>query len=134
MLWKMFFLLSFFLQEEMVYSEPQEDISPSSLPLTGLEDYQSAFLKMLLSLLIFTALAGVSFWFLRKMVHKRKHLYPAKSLKILEQKILSPKSILYLVEVENRKVLITESQADMRTTLLPETSHQTVKELPLEEG
>ena len=37
-----------------------------------------------------------------------------KSIKILERRTLSPKSALYLIEVNNEKVLISESHVEVR--------------------
>jgi len=38
-----------------------------------------------------------------------------KSVKILEKRPLSPKSMLYLIEVGGKQVLIAESQFEVRT-------------------
>jgi flagellar biogenesis protein FliO len=37
-----------------------------------------------------------------------------RSINILEKRALSPKSILYIVEIGNKKILIAESQVEVR--------------------
>jgi hypothetical protein len=39
-------------------------------------------------------------------------------IKVLEKRILSPKSILYLVEYEGKKVLVSESHLNMKIKIL----------------
>jgi flagellar biogenesis protein FliO len=38
-----------------------------------------------------------------------------RSIKILERRPLSAKSILYIIEVEGKKILVSESQFEVRT-------------------
>ena len=64
-----------------------------------------------LLLLVFLAV-----WVLRKLSSSRtRHMNLLKTVKVLEKRPISPKSILYLVEVAGRKVLISESQLEVRT-------------------
>ena len=51
-----------------------------------------------------------------------------KAIKILEKRVLSPKSILYLVKVENKKVLISESHMEVRA-ITNETVQDKIVEL-----
>ena len=53
---------------------------------------------------------------LRKMSYGRlRGINALKSIKILEKRPLSSKSILYLIEVGGKQVLIAESQLAVRT-------------------
>ena len=48
-----------------------------------------------------------------------------RSINILEKRALSPKSILYIVEIGSKKVLISESQVEVRTlTTIAESSDE----------
>jgi flagellar biogenesis protein FliO len=75
--------------------------------------YQGAFLKMMLSFGAVILLLFVSFWALKKLVRHRKHS-PEKLMHIIERKVLSPKTILYLIEIDNERVVIAESQLHIK--------------------
>ncbi len=113
-------IFSLFAKDEIVYSELAEEASLPPPSLLDMDNYSHAFLKMFLSLLFFLALAGFSLWFLRKVLQKRKIPSSSHKIQILGKRALSPKSILYLVEIENKRVLVSESQLDMRVTSLGE--------------
>jgi len=122
-----FKLFSFFLKDEIVYSEPGENLPlPELVSLPGGEDYHSAFLKMIFSLLFFLAFAGFSLWFLKRVMQKKRSSHPTKSMQLIEKKALSPKSCVYLMDVEGKKVLISESQLDMRITPLEEKKEEPI--------
>lgn len=105
----------------------EEFTSPERLELTALEsaaeissqmpagDLGAAFSKMLFSLLIVVALLLASFWFLRRVFQNRMHKGNlASSIHILEKRALSPKTMLYLVKIEGKKILIAESQLEVK--------------------
>lgn len=78
-------------------------------------EYKSAFLKMLLSLVAVVTLGIITIISFKKIARNR--LYSANlnnEIKILEKRILSPKSILYLIEYDGKKLIVSESHLDMK--------------------
>jgi len=81
--------------------------------------YKAAFIKMILLLIGLIALAIFTLYMFKKISRTRFFQGNDKSMKILEKKPLSPKSMIYLLEIEGSKVLIMESQIQLRAKLLP---------------
>lgn len=78
-------------------------------------DFGAALGKTLLVLFALVALLGVTFWFLRKLIQQKiQKGNAALAIQILEKRVISPKTMLYLVEVEGKKVLLAESQLEVR--------------------
>ena len=94
---------------------------PSSEEMTY--SYQHAFIRMLLSLLGLLALVFATFWFLKRMGKGKFRMGSGHAIHILEKRSLSPKTFLYVVEIEGKHVLISESQLEVRglTTFEPKT-------------
>ena len=77
--------------------------------------YREAFTKMMLTLLGLIVLIVATVWVLRRVSHGRmKQMNYGRSIKIIERRPLSAKSILYLIEVDGKKVVIAESQLEVR--------------------
>jgi flagellar biogenesis protein FliO len=75
----------------------------------------AAFGKMFLTLIVLLLLLFISYWFLRKLIRQRMEKGASdSSIQILEKRMLSPKTTLYLVEIDQKKVLIAESQLEIR--------------------
>lgn len=122
-----------FLLPLLVYGVglPSEEITPPApsinLPVDTPSEqlthsYQAAFFKMILSMIGLVLLVFISIWLLRKLGQgKFRGLGSHKSIYILERKPLSPKSMLYLIEVEGQKILIAESQLEVRRLSTIET-------------
>ena len=90
---------------------PSMDAFP--LPPTG--DYGMALVKMFLTLAAIIALFFLSYWFLKRLIQNRSQKgADDRSIKILEKRMLSSKTILYLVEVDNKKTLLAESQLEIK--------------------
>lgn len=84
-------------------------------PMT-LPSYEGAFTKMMLSVVALLVLVGLTLWVLKRLNHGRwRGLGSSKSIQILERKPLSPKSMLYLIEVEGKQFLLAESQLEVRS-------------------
>jgi len=99
--------------------EPQEQTTPLE-PVQNMDamsdSYESAFIKMMLTLGALLLLIALSVYMLRKFSSgKFRGGSSSRTMKILERKPLSAKSVLYLIEVEGKKVLIAESQLEVRT-------------------
>lgn len=85
---------------------------PSSEELT--DSYQHAFGKMLLSLGALVVLLFATIFFLKRLNKGKFRFGGEKSIDILERKALSQKTVLYLIKVDGKKVLISESQLEVR--------------------
>lgn len=78
-------------------------------------DLGAAFVKMLLTLLALIALLVGSLWLLRRLLQQRLQKGTGnQAIQVLEKKMISPKTMLYLVEVEGKKVLLAESHLEVR--------------------
>ena len=85
---------------------------PSSVEMTTSDE--SAFVRMLLTLLGLLVLVFATFYILRRMGKGKFKMGSGRTINIIEKRSLSPKSILYIVEIGNKKVLISESQVEVR--------------------
>lgn len=114
---------SLIAQEQTAPDEENNFFDPADAPVS----YKGAFIKMMLTLLALIALVVISVWMLRRISHGRiKQMNYGKEIKILERRPLSAKSILYLVEIGGKKVVIAESQLEVR-------SITTADHLPIDE-
>ena len=78
-------------------------------------DYGAAMIKMFLSLTFLVVLFFATFWFLKRLIQDRREKGKGtETIRVLEKRMISPKSVLYLVEVEGKKVLLAESQLEVR--------------------
>ncbi len=78
-------------------------------------DLGAAFAKMILSLLAIILLLLVSYWFIRKLIQGRLQKSASDSaIQILEKRVISPKTMLYLVKVDEKKVLLAESHLEIK--------------------
>lgn len=84
---------------------PEETQSPT---------YQGAFTKMLLTLGGLLALVFLTVWLLRKLTQGKIGAFGKKQINVLERRPLSPKTVLYIVEVEGKKILVAESQLEIK--------------------
>lgn len=79
------------------------------------QNYQKAFYRMFGFMLGIVALIGLTYCLMKRFMNaKIQQANESKSIKILEKRVISPKSVLYLVEAEGRRVLISESQQEVR--------------------
>lgn len=86
---------------------------PSSKEMTS--SYESSFVKMIVTLLGIIFLVFATFWILKRVGKGRfKFSSSGRGIAILERKPLSPKTMLYIVEMGNKKILISESQVEVR--------------------
>ncbi len=71
--------------------------------------------KMFLTLIVLIALLFLSYWLLRRFVQQRLQKGNREAaIQILEKRMLSPKTILYLVEVDQKKILLAESHLEIK--------------------
>lgn len=78
-------------------------------------DLGAAFAKMCLSLVALIALLVVSYWFLKRLMQNRMQKNSENAaIHILEKRMISPKTMLYLIEVDKKKIVIAESQLEIK--------------------
>src|SRR5579862_1917537 len=95
---------------------PSQEIPPlpSSAQLT--QSYEGSFIRVIVSLLGLVILVVLTFWILKRLGRSRFGKFGSdKSIHIIERRPLSPKSVLFLVEVGNKRVLLSESQLEVRS-------------------
>lgn len=96
-----------FMQELSLNQNPSLDLATTS--------YETAFIRMLfvlIGLLIITCL-GV-YLFKRYATTRLQQSNHTRNIKILEKRAISPKSMLYLIEIGGKKILLGESQLELR--------------------
>lgn len=110
--------------KEKVKTEQVKDVeSGGEDPFKAFETtkgYESTFIRTMVILLCILILVGLAVWMFRRLSHARlRTMNFHKSIKVIEKRPISPKSILYLIEVGGRQILIGESQLEIReiTTL-----------------
>ncbi len=101
---------------DAVTQSPLPD-APQMMP-----SYEGAFLKMFLTLLALIVGIFACVWILKRLAKGSFSQGNGKSIKILEKKPLSPKTMLYIVEVDGQETLIAESQLEVKKlmTLSPQ--------------
>lgn len=78
--------------------------------LQGTDNFWKNFFYMLFVLGFIVSLIFAIAWFMKKMVHTRLMQENASSsLKILDKRSLSPKSMLYIIEAEGKQIILGES-------------------------
>lgn len=101
-------------------ASPQSPSEPAPLHVPTPEEiqtpsYEGAFAKMLLTLVGLIALVFMTVWLLRKLTQGKIGAFGKKHINIVERRPLSPKSILYIVEVGGKQILVAESQLEIKT-------------------
>ncbi len=102
--------------DETPASENDEECPPPSADVhKATESYETAFIKTIVVLVGLLVLIILTVWMFRRISNGRiRGMNVLKSVKILEKRPLSPKSMLYLIEVGGKQVLIAESQLEVR--------------------
>lgn len=78
-------------------------------------DLGAAFAKMFLTLIVLVILLFVSYWFVRRLIQQRLQKGVGNAaIQILEKRMISPKTMLYLIEVDKKKILIAESHLEIK--------------------
>ncbi|CAM0117354.1 flagellar biosynthetic protein FliO [Rhabdochlamydiaceae symbiont of Dictyostelium giganteum] len=84
-------------------------------PLPELPSYEWAFVKMLFTLILLIGSLIAVVAFLKRVAPGRFNgTLDSSSLKLLEKKALSSKTMLYLLDIEGKQVLIAESQLEVK--------------------
>ena len=78
-------------------------------------DMVSALAKMLLTMVALVALLFGTYWLIRRLIQSRLQRGVGKqSIAILEKRMISPKTMLYLIQVEDKKILFAESHLEVK--------------------
>ncbi|HEV3270515.1 MAG TPA: flagellar biosynthetic protein FliO [Candidatus Rhabdochlamydia sp.] len=109
---------SLFAQMENTSQDPHVNDLPYSVSKELMPFPDSAsFTRMWITIAAALALLFVTLWLLRrfKTGHFKKFGGNSSTFTIIERKTLSPKTMLYIVEINNKRLLISESQVEVRT-------------------
>lgn len=86
-----------------------EDVGPPPF-LEEADRFYGEFLKMLILLGVVIGLLLVIMWFFKRVLNSRiDQINSGSMIKILERRSLTPKTALYVIDVEGKKFLIAES-------------------------
>lgn len=87
---------------------PLEDVIGEPNPETN--RFLNEFIKMAASLGLILSLIFLAAWFLKRMLNTRQEMANTSSIiKVIERRSLSPKTAVYLLEVEGISILVSES-------------------------
>jgi len=99
------------IEEPLITESDNQDLYSTKFQ----PEYKPAFFKMFFILIALLVLIFLTFWLFKRFTHMRLHQSNlTKNIKILEKRAISPKSMLYLIEIEGKKVVITESNLEIR--------------------
>ncbi len=114
-----FIVIEMFFADQVLI--PNENGELTALPFTSeasqaaTTDMGMALFKMFITLIALVVLLYASYWFLRRLIQNRMERgVGEKSIQILEKRMISPKTMLYLVAVDNKKILLAESHLEIK--------------------
>ncbi len=112
MMMAMINLFNFFLSV-VTPAAPETPLTPEMIP-----GYEGTFLKMFLTLLALVVGIFLMIWTLRRMSQgKWGKNQSGRSIRIVERQPLSPKTMLYVIEIGGKQTVIAESQLEVRPLL-----------------
>lgn len=89
-------------------------------------DYGSVFIKMFLTLIALAVLFGFTVWFLRRLIRYRQEKGTGnQAIRVLEKKMISAKTMLYVIEIDGKRILVSESQLEIRQLQIPNSEIET---------
>lgn len=78
-------------------------------------DLGATFAKMMFTFVLLIALLLGTYWVIKRLIRfKMQSSGIEPCMHIIEKKMISPKTMLYLIEVENKKILLAESQLEIK--------------------
>ena len=121
--------------EKDTIQSPAAELPGPAIEETAEEDrpaiptYEGAFLKMILVLLLLLFVIFFGIWAIRRLSRSRLHMFKEpKHIRIIDRRPLSPKTALYLVEVGNKRVLIAESQLEVKGLVSEDLTGETERD------
>lgn len=108
-------LVTFVCLSSLLMAEAPAPGQPDQIPAPP--TYEHALGKMLLTLFGLIVLIFLTLWVIRRLSAGRfsQQMKDSRAIKILEKRALSAKSVLYLVEVGDKRLLLSESQLEVRS-------------------
>ena len=109
-----------------LFSENPPPVTPIEMPApehalvskSPESSYEHALIKMILTLGGLLLLVFLTLWVLRKLSHGRMGGFGSpKKIKVLEKRPLSPKTVIYLLELDGKEVFVAESQLEVKTIM-----------------
>jgi flagellar biogenesis protein FliO len=98
-------------------------------PIDMVPGYEGAFLKMFLVLLALVVGIFFTVWILKKLSQGRwAGGNSNRSIKIVEKRPLSAKTMLYIIDVDGQQSVIAESQLEVKHLMNLETFNDTKEE------
>ncbi len=97
---------------KLFFSDQESDFSSlwEGATLPQETSFEAKFFHMLFILALLIAFMFVASWALKRMMRsKTTQLNTASQIKLIESRCLSPRATLHLVEVDEKRVLISES-------------------------
>ena len=77
-------------------------------------DFKATFFKMMTSITLIVAVVFLILWLVKKFSANRFHtLNRERYIKVIEKRPISPKTMVYIVEIGNKQMLIAESQLEV---------------------
>ena len=87
---------------------PPEELISEPTPETN--RFLNEFINMMATLGLIVSLILIIAWFLKRMLNSRQEQANATSLiKVIERRSLSPKTAIYLIEIEGKSLVVAES-------------------------
>lgn len=91
------------------------DMDLTAAPSAASADLGATFVKMMLTFGALILLLFGTYWFIRRLIQMRLQKgVGTASIQILEKRMISAKTMLYLVEVDKKKVLLAESHLEIK--------------------
>jgi len=88
---------------------------PEALPSLPPNDMAMALVKMLLTMVALILLVFGTYWFIRLLIQNRLQKGEKEQLiQVIEKRMISPKTMLYLVQVEDKQILLAESHLEIK--------------------
>lgn len=99
------------LPDELASLEAAFQDLPSSPP----GDFGAAFVKMILTLIVIVVLLYLTYWLLKRFIrHRLEKGVGSQAIHVVEKRMISPKTVLYLVEFEGKRILFAESHLEIK--------------------
>jgi flagellar protein FliO/FliZ len=113
-LYLFFPILGFALDTALPSPDAPSPLETEPIP-PPVPSYEATFWKMLLALAGMVIFLLIVIWLFKRFFSSRSiSNNQSRAIKIIERRPLSPKSMLYLVEIGKNQVLICESQHEVR--------------------
>ncbi len=107
------------VSKETVQNFEQDDIQDQIDQEYKPIEFKHTFFKMMLWMVALVGFLVLTFYMLKKMAKNRMTFSnQTSSIKILESRNLSPKTVLYLMEYDGKKAIVAESHVDVKIKLL----------------